>query len=117
DVVHAQLLAAQAHALGYAAGDDHHLEANVTHELDAQPVLHVVALELHGRARHVAEVDAAVGEHPVDVEADELDAPRERGIDYWRHVSHTCMSCLTNASSSESGSMLGPSLGARCVSQ
>ena len=47
-------------------------------EADAEAVLDVVALELHRLAAGVAEVDAAVGEHAIDVEADEADPLRER---------------------------------------
>ena len=52
---------------------------------DAQAVLNLVALELEAPAVDVAEVDAAVGHHAVDVERDELDRSGERGVDHRRY--------------------------------
>jgi hypothetical protein len=81
EVIDLQLLRAEPHALRNAPGKDPDADARVTQEVDAEAVLNVVALELDARAVDITEVDAAVGEHAVDVEADEADAARERGVE------------------------------------
>ena len=73
DVLDAELLGAKAHALRHPPGDDRDANAGAAQQRDAQAVLDVVPLELDALAVDVAEVDAAVGHHAVDVERDEPD--------------------------------------------
>src|SRR5664279_1022858 len=120
-IVDLELGGAQPHALGHAPGDDHHLDPRCAHELDAESILNVVALELLRHPADIAEIDAAVSEHAVDIEADELDPFGERAVD---HVRHSCQSSTARsitAPTSSRRSMFGPSLGAwsgsGCVSR
>src|SRR5205807_9545858 len=69
---------------GFPATDPHDDEAGGLEQPDAQPVLDVEALELDGVVADHPQVHAVVGEHAVDVEADELEAAGERGVDHRR---------------------------------
>jgi hypothetical protein len=87
--------------------------AGVAQEADAQPVLDVVALEL-ARARDVAEVDPAVGEHAVHVEPDERTGAtrRERGAVIGGTAPRAPRPRARARRARSSGTMFGPSLGA-----
>src|SRR6266702_2676330 len=82
DLVHLELASPQVGGIGPPGTDQHHGESRLTQELDAQAVLDVEALELHGVVADQAEVEAVVGEHAVDVEADELEAAGELGVEH-----------------------------------
>ena len=58
--------------------------AGLLHQGDAEPVLDVVALKLQRLSVHGAEVDAAVGEHAVDVDGAQAGSSGESGIDQRR---------------------------------
>src|SRR4051812_20741615 len=111
-VIDLELARAKADAFGHATGDDGHAQSGLLQEMHAEPVLDVVALEFVRRVPDGAEVDAAVGEHPIDVEPDEFDAARYLGGDYVRVARHTSSTLSRRAATSVNGSMFGPSLGA-----
>src|SRR6185437_5785807 len=98
-VIDAELHRTEAHALRHTAGDDRHVQPGESQHRDTESVLDLVALELEPAAVDVAEVDAAVSHHSVDVECDELDLAGERGIDHRRTRSQTSMARCTRSSS------------------
>ena len=80
---------------------------------DAETVLDVVALELEPAAVDVAEVDATVGHHAVDVEARRAGCDRASAGSIIVAPGPRCRPRARRASSSaSSGIMFGPSLGA-----
>src|SRR2546425_878488 len=85
DLVYRQLARPQRCGGRLAAAHPHHREAGGSQQPDPQAVLDVKPFEFDGVVRYDAQVHAVVGEHAVDVEADELQAAGERGVD------HRCM--------------------------
>ena len=75
-VRHAQVHRAMPHRRCVAAGDPGDLDACALQHLDALAVEREVGLEL---ASVVVDVDAAVGQHAVDVERQQADAPGTLG--------------------------------------
>src|SRR5207248_1787898 len=71
---HRQLTRPQRRGRRFPAREPHDDEPRRAQHPDAEPVLDVKALEFDGVIADDAEVDAVVGEHAVDVEADELQA-------------------------------------------
>src|SRR6185437_8551213 len=98
-VIDAELQGAEPNALRHTARDDRHGQPCEAKQGDAESVLDLVSLDLEAPAVHVAEVDAAVGHHAVDVEGDELDLAGDRGIDHRRTLSHTSTARSTRSSS------------------
>src|SRR5213080_3251975 len=80
ELVHRQLTRPQRRGRRFPAREPHDDEPRRAQHPDAEPVLDVKALEFDGVIADDAKVDAVVGEHAVDVEADELQAAGESAI-------------------------------------
>src|SRR5438876_4553317 len=91
-LVHGELARPERGRRGFPAADPHDGEAGGPEQPDAQPVLDVETLELDGVVADHAQVHAVVGEHAVDVQADELEAAGERGLDHRRARAFTSLS-------------------------
>jgi hypothetical protein len=83
DVTDAQLFGAKSHTFGNSSGDDRQRYARIGEEAHADAVLNVVALELEALVVNIAQVDAAVGQHAIDIEGNELDTAREGSVKHW----------------------------------
>src|SRR5947208_13542688 len=79
-LVHLQLACPQRRGRRFPPRQPHHDEPRRAEHADAEAVLDVKALEFDRVIADHSEVDAVVGEHTVDVEADELEAAGEGGI-------------------------------------
>src|SRR5205085_1308719 len=82
NVLDAQLARAQLDAHRHSSCDDDRNESSRAKEVDPEAVLDVVALELVARAGDIAQVDAAIGEDTIDVEADDTNLASERAVDH-----------------------------------
>src|SRR2546423_1365156 len=86
ELVHRQLACPQCRGGRFPPREPHHDEARRAEQADAEAVLDVKALEFDRVIAHHAEVDAVIGEHAVDVEADELQAAGNGLIKHGRRL-------------------------------
>src|SRR2546421_4909111 len=84
ELVHRELARPQRRGGRSPPREPHHDEARRAQQADAESVLDVKALEFDGMIADDAEVDAVIGEHAVDVEADELQAAGDGRVEH-RH--------------------------------
>src|SRR4029077_14097784 len=81
-LVHRQLARPQRRGGRFPSREPHHEEPRRAQQADAEAVLDVKTLEFDRVIADDAQVEAVIGEHAVDVEADELEAAGESRIEH-----------------------------------
>src|SRR6266568_8287993 len=81
-LVHGELPRAQHRGGGFPPGEPHDEESGGAEHADAEAVLDVKALEFDRMIADHPDVDAIVGQDAVDVEADELQAAGDGGVEH-----------------------------------
>src|SRR5437899_5552880 len=97
-LVHGELPRAQHRGGGFPPGEPHDEESGGAEQADAEAVLDVKALEFDRMIADHPDVDAIVGQHSVDVEADEFEAAGNRSVEHCHLQARAGGTALTRSS-------------------